>query len=186
VSEAATNQWRRRSAWEGVLQAGRIGQADGEAGVRVAPREGLAMATIIAGDGRSEAVGKVLADLVGVALPPPLKVSSGRSGELVWSGPDHWLFVGKERALVAEIAARLAGLAAVSDQSDARAILRASGPRVREALAKGCMVDLHPRVFQPGSTALTTIAYIGVQLWQVDEAPSYDLAVFRSLAGSFW
>ena len=124
--------------------------------------------------------------MIGVAPPPPLKVASGRSGDLVWSGPDHWLFVGKERGLIAEIAARLAGLAAVSDQSDARAVLRVSGPRVREALAKGCMIDLHPRAFQPGSTALTSIAYMGVQLWQVDDAPTYDLAVFRSLAGSFW
>ena len=27
---------------------------------------------------------------------------------------------------------------------------------------------------------------MGVTLWQVDDAPTYDIAVFRSLAGSFW
>ena len=27
---------------------------------------------------------------------------------------------------------------------------------------------------------------MGVQLWQVDEAPSYDIALFRSVSASFW
>ena len=41
--------------------------------------------------------------------------------------------------------ARALGVAAVSDQSDARLVLRVSGPRVRDVLAKGVPVDLHPR-----------------------------------------
>ena len=45
---------------------------------------------------------------------------------------------------------------------------------------------LQGHTFQPGSAALTAIALIGVQLWQVDDTPTYDLAVFRSMAGSFW
>jgi sarcosine oxidase subunit gamma len=27
---------------------------------------------------------------------------------------------------------------------------------------------------------------MGVQIWQVDDAPSYDLAIFRSVSASFW
>jgi sarcosine oxidase subunit gamma len=56
---------------------------------------------------------------------------------------------------------------------------------VRETLAKGCPVDLHPRAFEPGDTALTAIAHMGVQLWQGDAAPTYELFVTRSMAGSF-
>jgi sarcosine oxidase subunit gamma len=41
-------------------------------------------------------------------------------------------------------------------------------------------------VFATGSAATSVIALMGVTLWQVDDAPTYDLAVFRSLAGSFW
>ncbi len=106
--------------------------------------------------------------------------------QLVWSGPGQWLYIGPGRAAIASLAARLQGLAAVSDQSDARAMLRISGPRARDALAKGCMIDLHPRAFATGHTALTSIAHIGVQLWQVGDAPSYDIIVFRSMAASFW
>jgi Sarcosine oxidase, gamma subunit family len=60
------------------------------------------------------------------------------------------------------------------------------GGRARDVLAKGVPIDLHRRVFWAGETAATTVAHIGVQLWQVDEAPTYDLIVPRSLAATFW
>jgi heterotetrameric sarcosine oxidase gamma subunit len=65
-------------------------------------------------------------------------------------------------------------------------VLRIGGPRARAALAKGCPLDLHPRAFGPGDTAVTAIAHVGVQLWQLDDAPTYELAVPRSMAKSFW
>ncbi len=58
----------------------------------------------------------------------------------------------------------------MSNQSDARAALRLSGPHVRDMLAKGCMIDLHPSVFPPGAAAMTSIAHIGVHLWRLDNA----------------
>ena len=41
-----------------------------------------------------------------------------------------------------------------SDQSDSRLVLRLSGPRVRDVLAKGVPVDLHPKAFKPGDVAM--------------------------------
>jgi sarcosine oxidase subunit gamma len=64
-------------------------------------------------------------------------------------------------------------------------VLRLSGRNIRDALAKGCLIDLHPRAFRPGDVALTSIAHISVQLWVVDEA-TFELAVPRSMAMSFW
>ena len=55
-----------------------------------------------------------------------------------------------------------------------------SGARARDALAKGIPVDLHPGAFGPGDAAITTVAYIGVALWQVDDAPTYEFIVPRS------
>ena len=72
-----------------------------------------------------------------------------------------------------------------ADQSDGRIILRVTGPRVRDALAKGVPIDLHPRAFRPGDAAITTVATIGVHLWQVDDAPTYELIVPRSFAVAF-
>jgi len=150
------------------------------------PREGLGLALIVARDLNAISLDMALSELVGAASPTKPRVTSGDNADLIWAGPGRWLLV-SERRDIAQIAQRkLGGLAAVTDQTDARAILRLSGPRARDALAKGCLIDLHPRVFAPGDTALTTIAHIGVQLWQVDDGSSFDLAVSRSLAGSFW
>ncbi len=81
-------------------------------------------------------------------------------------------------------ASSLGSLASISDQSDSRMVLRLSGARVRDALAKALPIDLHPRAFGPGRAAVTQAAHIGVVIWQRDAAPSFDLAVARSYAGS--
>jgi sarcosine oxidase subunit gamma len=104
-------------------------------------------------------------------------------------GPGQWLAVSETLAgdaLARDLKQRLKGLASVSDQSGGRTVLRLSGPRAREVLAKGLPIDLHPRAFGPGSAATSTISLMGVQLWQVDGAPTYDIALFRSLSASFW
>jgi sarcosine oxidase subunit gamma len=56
---------------------------------------------------------------------------------------------------------------------------------VREVLAKGVPLDLHPKVFKPGDVATTLVAYIGVQLDMLDDA-TFQLTTPRSTAGSFW
>jgi sarcosine oxidase subunit gamma len=186
VSESITSRWQPRSAWHDLAIAGRHGGKDGEAGVRIALRADHALATIIVRAGKASAFAAALRDALAMTAPDaPHAVQQG-GHQLVWSGPGQWLYIGPGRAAIESLAARLQGLAAVSDQSDARAMVRVSGPRVRDALAKGCMVDLHPRGFATGHTALTSIAHIGVQLWQVDDSPSYDIIVFRSMASSFW
>ena len=84
------------------------------------------------------------------------------------------------------LAAPFAGLASVVDQSHGRTLLRVTGPHVRDALAKGVAVDLHPRAFKTGDAAATLVSHIPVQLWQIDDRPTYEFAVARSLAQSFW
>lgn len=186
MAEVPPMAWRSRGAFDGIAAAGRHGRADGAAGVSVTPREHLGLAAIIAREGGGPALSDPLRDLIGVAPPSTPKVARGTGGDLVWSGPNQWLVVSPQRSIAERLTGKLAGLAAVSDQKDARAVLRLGGPRIREALAKGCLVDLHPRAFRPGDAASTIIAHVGVQLWQLDEGPTYDLAVFRSMSGSFW
>jgi sarcosine oxidase subunit gamma len=123
---------------------------------------------------------------LGVDAPGHPVLACGRGFDLVWAGPQQWLAMSGDRAMPAHLAVELEGLASVSDQSDGRAVVRLSGPKLRETLAKGCAIDLHPRAFRPGHTAITAIAHIGVQLWQHDEEPTFDLLVARSMAGSFW
>jgi heterotetrameric sarcosine oxidase gamma subunit len=85
-----------------------------------------------------------------------------------------------------DLAARLAGIASVSDQSSGYAVLRIGGSASRDLLSRGAFIDFHPARFGPGSAAVAVIAHIGVILWQIDDAPTYEVALFRSYAASFW
>ena len=95
---------------------------------------------------------------------------------------------GEEGAAFADDLARdLAGLASVTDQTDGRTVLRVSGPRVRDMLAKGCMLDLHDKVFRVGDTATTPVALLNVQITRLPDesgAAQFELAVMRSFAVS--
>ena len=71
------------------------------------------------------------------------------------------------------------------NQSDGRCIFRIGGPSAREVLAQGLPIDIDPRVFGPGDTALTLAGHINVHFWQVDLSPVYEFAVPRSFAASF-
>ena len=52
-------------------------------------------------------------------------------------------------------------------------------------LAKLAPIDLHPRAFRPGDTAMTLFGHIAGQITQIDSAPTYELMVFRGFAESF-
>ncbi len=176
------------SALEGVAVPGRYGRTDAAAGVVVAelPTAGLALVT--ARRGRSADLIAAAEAAFGVALPAtPRRVGNGDLA-FIWSGPDRWLAhcADAPPACMERLLAPLAAHAAVVDQSHARALLRISGPRVRDALAKGVAIDLDPRAFRPGDTAMTGVAHVAVQLWQIDDAPTYAFSIARSLAGSFW
>ena len=129
-----------------------------------------------------------VAEAFGVELPAtPLRRASGPIA-FVWAGPGRWLAECEGEAghrLEARLRDALGDLAAVSDQSDGRAILRISGTRARDVLAKGLPVDTHPSVMQPGSVVLSAVGHIGVHLWQLDDTPTYDCAVARSYARDF-
>lgn len=64
-------------------------------------------------------------------------------------------------------------------------MFRLSGSDATALLRRGAFLDFSPPAFGPGSVAVTVIAHIGVIIRQLDDTPSYDLAVFRSLGESF-
>jgi methylglutamate dehydrogenase subunit D len=178
--------WVPRGAWAGILEPGSSEPSAVQAGVTVTPLEGLSAASLLVRADARQAFAALLSDRFGLDLPGGPRVGRGSDFQLVWSGPDQWLALARQRSFLERLAAECGDLAAVSDQSDARAILRVGGAHVRDALAKGCTVDLHPRAFRTGDVAVTSIAHIGVQLWQDSDAPTFCIACFRSLAASFW
>jgi sarcosine oxidase subunit gamma len=161
----------------------------GATGLTIHERTDLGLASVFARRGNTDAVTEAVRVGYGAELSTCSQISVGPAVAFVGSGPAHWLAVSEKLAcgdLARDLAAGLAGLASVSDQSDGRAVLRLSGARVRDVLAKGLPIDLHPRAFRTGDAATSIISHIGIQLWQVDDAPTYDIVFFRSLAGSFW
>lgn len=155
--------------------------------ITMGAREGLTLASFAAAKGKREALVATMQDRYGLTLPStPMRVE-GKDIAVLWSGPDQWIAVAERangRDVEQELKPLLAGVAAVVDQTDARVIIRISGARSRDILAKGVPIDLHPRAFGPGDVAITHASHIGVMLWQLDAAPTYELAVFRSFAQS--
>src|SRR5947209_2657852 len=130
-------------------------------------------------------VGPEAAAALGVALPTtPNTWVPADAGRAVWLGPDEWLLTSTTEA-PEELEARvrdavlpLGGSAA--DVSAQRIGLRLTGTRVRDVLAKGCSIDLHPRVFGRGSSAQTTLGQAGVVLLGLSDAGDAYLVLVRS------
>jgi len=180
--------WAPRSAWADIAQAGQIGVA-GSAGVIATLLDGFGLATLIAAPGGTAALSRAVEARLGIALPATPKIVSGASHDAIWSGPDQWLLRAATRDGFTNFLEALSAQAAVSDQSDARAAVRLSGPHVRDVLAKGVMLDLHPSTFAVSDVALTSIAHIGVHLWRLTDGPDgsvFEIMVTRSMVGSFW
>ena len=175
------------SALHGFALPGRHGAGAGTAGLLIEQRTDLSFASVIAKRGKRDQLVSAVETAYGVALPKgPRRVTRG-SVTFAGTGPDQWI-ASTEGAEAQHFAARVRGriglFAAVSDQTDARLVLRLSGPRVRDVLAKGVPLDLHPKVFKPGDVATTLVAYIGVQIDRIDE--TFQITAPRSMAGSFW
>jgi sarcosine oxidase subunit gamma len=169
---------------------GRYGKATADTPpIALMERRGLELCVIAALDGQGPQIEEKVRKLVRLGLPKGPKRVTVKGLALIGTAPGQWLAVAEgaaSRKMLDALAKQLAGHAAITEQSDSKVVIRLSGSCAREVLAKGCSLDLHPRVFKPGDAATTPIALIDCQLWQIDDTPSYDLAVPSSFAGSFW
>lgn len=151
-------------------------------------RDDLTIASLAAAKGQTEALSAAIRTAYGIELPTTPERVASKDIAFIWSGPDQWIAIAdrhNNRDLESELKPLLTGLAAVVDHSDGRAVVRVSGPRARDVLAKGIPIDLHSRVFKSNSVAITHAGHIGVTLWQIDDNPTYELALARSFADSF-
>lgn len=171
-----------------AISPGRYGRTRGEPGVIAGEIIGVGLAQIKARKNRA-GLAEATRRAFGVELPRAPRCAEGRGLAFVWSGPERWLALAPEapdKGMEALLGEPFARLAAIIDESHGRVLLRAHGARIRDALGKGLSVDLDPRAFRPGHAAITTVAQIGVLLWQRDERPTYEFALPRSLAQSYW
>lgn len=157
----------------------------GEPGVVAVLREDIAFATLAARKGAGSALKVEVAAAFGLALPAGPRAAGEPDLALLGTAPGRWLAVSETRTdLAGDLVAALGAHAAITEQSDALLTFDLAGPRVRDLLAKGVAIDLHPEVFAPGSVAVTDIAHIGATLWRTGE-DTYRLLVARSFAPAF-
>src|SRR5688572_11313365 len=124
-------------------------------GVTACNRDGLGLATVLARKSQIEALAQGVREHFRIELPlEPQRVAAGDVA-FIGTGPGSWLATGEGggNAFVRSLKQTLGELVSVSDQSDGYAVLRLSGPRVRDTLAKLIPLDVHPRAFPIGKAA---------------------------------
>lgn len=151
-------------------------------------RETLTLASFAAFKDKKDQVKAAIRERYDVDLPDTPQRVEGKDIAFIWAGPDQWIAIAEReqnRDIEVELKPLLDGLSSVVDQSDARAVVQISGPRARDVLAKGVPIDLHPRAFKANNVAITHASHIGIIFWQIDDAPTYQIAMFRSFADGF-
>jgi len=160
--------------------------------LRLGERKALTSIQILSFKGKHQDTAKAIEKAIGIecSTEPGISNSDGRT-QVCWNGPNSWMGIASDEEsargpgeLLQTLQDAVGDLGAVVDQSHGRCGLRLSGLRARQVMAKNTAIDLHPRAFTPGRCAMTSIAHMNATIVQVDNAPTYDLFVIRSLARS--
>ena len=110
--------------------------------------------------------------VIGCAFPTAAnRFSSAGERHVVWLGPDEFLII-CEADKDAELASTLESAlktqhCAVTNITDALAAFHLNGTAVRQVLAKGCAIDLHPGSFTSGDAAQTLLSHAAVTMLAV-------------------
>ncbi|WP_036241078.1 sarcosine oxidase subunit gamma family protein [Mesorhizobium sp. STM 4661] len=183
--------WASRSPLEQALVTGVHGARGVEAGILLTEIRNFDLIQVMARRGKGAELAKAAKARFGMAAPDTPKAVQTKDATLIWSGPDQFLVLSKDgKYAMNTLAPAFSGLASLSDQSHARALISISGAKVRTMLAKLLSLDLHPAVFQVGAAAATSIDHTSVTLWrgadQTDGRAVFNLLVFATFAESLW
>jgi sarcosine oxidase subunit gamma len=185
--------WNTQSPLQKALVPGRHGAAGAHAGVTLNEVRDIVLVQVMARRGKAAETAKAAKKLFGIEAPATPKAVTGKTATLIWSGPDQFTVIAPRTDEASQLAAMVqvfAGSASLSDQSDGRCLIRVSGPRGRDAIAKFSSLDLHDLAFPVGAAANTSVDHTAVNLWReangADGHPVYNMLVFTSFADSLW
>ncbi|AOK08219.1 sarcosine oxidase subunit gamma [Burkholderia sp. AU28942] len=124
-------------------------------------------------------------------LPPsvPNTVARGAEYDVLWLGPDEWLVRSNGPVQAGVLEARLAeavqgSYAAAVDVGSGYTVVEVTGERVRDVIARGCPLDLHPRVFKQGQCAQSHYFKSPITLIATGD-DTFEIVVRRSFADYF-
>jgi sarcosine oxidase subunit gamma len=131
----------------------------------------------------------------GLSLPVTCNTASiGASGQLLWLGPDEWVFKfppssaqyqhpSAADAMEASLRSALAGQhVSLVPVGHGFATLVVQGAGAADLLLRGCPLDFHASVFGAGAVAQSHVAKAGATLLCLAPGTHYELTVRRSFA----
>lgn len=125
--------------------------------------------------GKETALSAALKSAHGMEFPKPNRATGKQGAQAVWFGQGTALLIGLQPDET------LADHAALTDQSDAWAVVRLDGAGARDVLARLTPIDLRPDRFKRGHTARTDLQHMMASITRIGEE-AYQIMVFRAFA----
>jgi sarcosine oxidase subunit gamma len=120
-------------------------------------------------------LGAALQSAHGLDLPGPGQAIGSDTARAIWFGRAHILLMGPAPDPA------LADHAALTDISDAWAVVRLEGAGAADVLARLTPIDLRAHMFQPGQTARTELFHMQSSITRLQN-DAFLIMVFRSMA----
>lgn len=124
--------------------------------------------------GQTAAVSALIERQLGMPLSPVGFAATRRRVRMQWLSQGCWIVTRK---------VALDGVAAMTDQSDAWAVVHIAGAPVVDVLSRLVPIDLREAVFVPGQTARTLLGHMSVAITRVG-ADEFEIMGMRSMAGT--
>ncbi len=179
----------RRASLHEVYQIGSYGEIEhGKPGLTISERVDLSLVQVAAWKDTANLVISVLEKALGIKMDTDAcRASHANDLYSLWLGPDRWVLTEKEhRDLYALIRNALSDdMAAITDQSHSRCVLRITGPRVRNLLAKGTTLDLDPVKFIKDDVRTSNLFHMNASIHCLED-DCFDVYVARSFGQSFF
>ncbi|MFP4044685.1 MAG: sarcosine oxidase subunit gamma [Rhodosalinus sp.] len=145
--------------------------------VRLTEVDAGRITSLMPGPEQAAALDAALRDAHGLGWPDPGRAALGEDAAVVWTGMDQAMLMGPAPD------ATLSAHAALTDQSDAWAVVELSGEAGPAVLARLVPVDLRPQAFPVGAVARTLLGHMHAGVLRTGPA-TLRLLAFRSMAGT--
>ncbi len=146
-------------------------------GVTATEEHPAAMTSVAPFKGRAAVLSEAMGAAHGVAFPSPNRSAAKAGARVIWFGRGQALLIGPVPD------PSLAEHAALTDQSDAWAMVRIEGERVEDVLARLVPVDLRAPDFERGHTVRTLVGHMAGSVTRLGPR-AFQVMVFRSMAAT--